>query len=121
MKKTFIVAAILAATCGGATMQASAADVFVTVAPPPPRVEHVPALRHGHVWVPGHWDWRGRRYVWVDGTMVRERRGYRYAEPRWVERGGRWYQKRGRWARGDYDRDGVPNRYDSAPNNARRY
>jgi hypothetical protein len=53
--------------------------------------------------------------------MVRERRGYRYAEPRWVERGGRWYQERGRWARGDYDRDGVPNRYDSAPNNPRRY
>jgi len=27
----------------------------------------------------------------------------------------------GRWGRGDRDRDGVPNRYDSYPNDPRRY
>jgi hypothetical protein len=120
MKKTLMFAAIVAAMSGTA-IPAGAADVFVTVAPPPPRVEHVPTLRRGYVWVPGHWDWRGRRYVWVNGTTVRERQGYRYAEPRWIEREGRWYKEPGRWARGDRDRDGVPNRFDNAPNNPRRY
>ena len=39
-------------------------------APPPPKVEvYVNPPHPGAVWVPGHWEWTGRRrgYVWIDG------------------------------------------------------
>jgi hypothetical protein len=53
---------------------------------------------------------------------VKERRGYAYNEPRWVERDGRWHMERRGWQRASRDRDGdgVPNRYDSRPNNPNR-
>jgi hypothetical protein len=73
--------------------------VDVDVAPPPPRVEVVPAARVGYVWAPGYWDWRARRHVWVKGHWVRERHGYRWEPHRWVEREGRWHFEEGRWAR----------------------
>ncbi len=95
-------------------------EIIVERAPPPPRDERVPEARRGYAWVPGYWDWRGRRYVWVRGTWVRERRGYAYHPHRWVERDGRWVLERGRWARGDRDRDGVPNRRDAHPNDPNR-
>lgn len=87
-------------------------------APPPPRHEAVPRARRGQVWSPGYWDWRGRRYVWVPGTWVKARPGYRYREPHWVERDGHWELRRGGW---DRDGDGVPNRHDSRPNNPYRH
>lgn len=87
-------------------------------APPLPRHEAVPRARRGQVWSPGYWDWRGRRYVWVPGTWVKARPGYRYREPHWVERDGRWELRRGGW---DRDGDGVPNRNDSRPNNPYRH
>jgi hypothetical protein len=72
--------------------------------------------------------------VWVAGRYLRERPGYLYHAPHWVQRNNGWYMERGRWGRrGDRDRDGVPNRYDrdrdndgvpnrfdSHPNNPRR-
>ena len=90
----------------------------VTVAPPPPRYEVVPAARAGYVWSPGHWQWSAGRHVWVAGHWERVRVGYRYYAPRWVERGGRWYYEPPRW---DRDGDGVPDRVDSRPNNPNRY
>jgi hypothetical protein len=101
-KRVFIATAI-AATFGAALPAPAAADVFVRIAPPP---------RHGYVWVPGYWDWRGNRHAWVGGHWVRERPGYVYYSPRWVERGGGWYMEAGRWGRGDRDSDGIPNRFD---------
>lgn len=91
---------------------AASPNIVVNIGPPPPRVEVVPAPRVGYVWAPGYWDWRGRRHVWVAGHWVRHRPGYAYYSPQWVERDGRWYFERERWARGDRDRDGIPNRYD---------
>ena len=112
-------------------------DTLIRVAPPAPRYERVPRARPGYVWVPGYWNWNAQRHrhQWVAGTWVRERQGYYYNEPRWVERDGRWMLNRGAWARGQRDRDrdgvpnrmdrdrdgdGVPNRLDSNPNNPRR-
>ena len=112
LKKTLLAAAVVMSLGGVTLPQASAADVIVRVAPPAPRVEAVPAPRHGYVWVPGYWDYRGHRHVWVAGSWVRERRGYRYVTPHWVERNGAWVMERGRWDHGDRDHDGVPNRYD---------
>ena len=78
-------------------------------APPPPRAERVPPPRRGYVWAPGHWEPRGKRHVWVQGSYVRARPGYAYRAPEWRDNGGRWEMRRGGW---DRDRDGVPNRMD---------
>jgi hypothetical protein len=135
MMKKILLGTMVAATFSVGSVSVATADVFVRVAPPPPRTEVVPAPRRGYVWVPGYWDYRAGRHFWVQGTWVRERHGYRYAEPRWHERDGRWVLERGHWSRGggdrdhdgvpnrydrDRDNDGVPNRYDSNPNNPRR-
>ncbi len=86
-------------------------------APPPPRHEARPRHRRGMAWVPGHWEWRGHRHVWMQGYWVKARNGYHYREPRWVEHGGRWNMQPGGW---DRDGDGVPNRYDRRPNDPYR-
>ena len=86
-------------------------------APPPHRREAVPAARRGMAWVPGHWEWRGQRHVWMKGYWVKARPGYHYRESRWQERDGRWQMNRGGW---DRDGAGVPNRNDRHPNNPRR-
>src|SRR5690606_722482 len=87
--------------------------------PPPPRVVDRPGARRGHVWVDGHWEWRGSRYRWVDGYWLKMRPGHSYRQPHWVQRGGEWRFERGGWEdrgrrmRGrDSDGDGVRNRYD---------
>jgi hypothetical protein len=120
----------------GAAAQAQYTAI-VSVAPPAPRVEVVPAAREGWVWAPGHYEWRGNQHVWVAGSWMRDRPGYEYREPRWVQRangewqlvGGTWEQRMAqreerreerREARrynrnhplGDMDRDGIANRND---------
>ena len=100
---------------------ASTAQLIVQVAPPPPRVEVVPAPRRGMVWSPGHWEWRHQRHVWVPGTWIQARPGYVYAQPEWRQVNGRWAWQAGHWNQGDRDGDGVPNRYDRRPGNPHRY
>ena len=84
--RTRILVAVLALGAIGVPV-ASDARVYVDVdvAPPPPRVEVVPAPRVGYVWAPGYW--------------VRERRGYHWRPHRWEEHDGRWRFDRGRWER----------------------
>ena len=120
MMKKVILAAMLAASLGSLVTPAySARDHGVRIAPPPPR-EEVVVERRGHVWAPGHWEYKNGKYHWRKGHLVKARRGYHYAEPTWVERDGRWYREGGAWRRGDRDGDGVPNRVDRAPDNPRR-
>lgn len=118
--KKLLIAALLASSLGSITIPASSAVVIVREAPPERRAERVPQARRGYVWVPGHWDWRGNRHVWVKGKYIRNRSGYVYNAPSWEERDGRWHMSRGQWARRDRDGDGVPNRLDSRPNNPNR-
>jgi hypothetical protein len=120
MMKKLLLATMLAGSFGTLSVPATSAEIIVRRAPPPMRDEAAPPPRRGHVWVPGYWDWRGNRHVWVNGTFVRERRGYVYRQPTWQERDGRWVYSRGGWGRGDRDGDGVPNRLDSRPNNPNR-
>lgn len=108
------------------SMAQSHYNVVITAAPPAPVYEAVPAPRRGYVWAPGHWEWRGHRHAWVAGYWIAERPGYVYNAPVWRrgERG--WYMEPARWDRRDQrrwdrDGDGVPNRYDRAPDNPRRY
>src|SRR5829696_1586910 len=123
---------VLAAASATISTAAVAAPTYidVRVAPPPPRQEVVPEARRGYLWVPGYWDWRGRRHVWVNGHWERARRGYAYRAPEWVQEGDRWRLRRGAWDRDrdgipnrldrDRDGDGIPNRRDKHPNDPRR-
>ncbi|TMG96668.1 MAG: hypothetical protein E6H73_01620 [Betaproteobacteria bacterium] len=97
--RTRILVAALALGAITVPVVSEARAVIVEVAPPPPRVEVVPAPRRGYVWAPGYWEWRGRHHVWRNGYWVRERRGYHWAPHRWVDRGGRWEFENGRWER----------------------
>lgn len=119
MKKLFAGALVALSLGAGALPTTAGAEVWVQVAPPPPRHEVVPPPRHGHVWAPGHWEWNGRRHVWVPGSWLRARPGHRYHPSAWVERNGRWYFQPPGWRR-DRDGDGVPNRYDRRPNDPYR-
>lgn len=73
--------------------------VDIDVAPPPPRVEVVPAPRAGYVWAPGYWDYNGHKHVWAKGHWVREHHGHHWVEDRWVQNGDRWHRERGHWDR----------------------
>jgi hypothetical protein len=86
----------------------------IRIAPPPPRWEAVPRPRHGYVWAPGYWDWRGNRHEWIVGSWIAERAGYNYVAPAWQQRDGRWFMEASRWnERGrDRDHDGIPDRYE---------
>ena len=94
--------------------------IVVKKAPPALRREAVPAARRGYEWVPGYWNWTGRRYTWVGGHYEKVRAGYVYARPEWRRDRGGWVLERGGWQRGDRDGDGVRNRDDARPNNAYR-
>jgi len=100
----------------GALAPAAAADIqwgaSVNFAPPAPMQVEMPPPRPGYLWTPGYWGWSNGRHVWLSGSWLRERPGYAYWQPRWVVRDGRWWLQRGQWARGDRDRDGIPNPWD---------
>lgn len=118
--RKFLAAACVAGAALTGAGHSYAADVWVRVGPPAPRVEVVPPHRRGYTWAPGHWEWRHGRYTWQAGTWMRERPGYVYTQPMWVERNGRWYRQGGAWARHDRDGDGVPNAVDRRPNDPNR-
>jgi WXXGXW repeat (2 copies) len=84
---------------GHVPAQAAVASVRVTVAPPPARVEVRPvAPSPHHVWLEGHWAWRGRRYVWLPGYWALPPvPGYVWVDPRWVQEGGQWVFYDGQW------------------------
>jgi hypothetical protein len=149
MFKKIVLATLVAASCGTAPLIASAAQraIVITQAPPAPREEAMPAPRRGQEWAPGHWAWRHGEHIWVTGHWMQERHGQRWVADRWVEHDGRWTLQAGHWERGmrdqartdgrdaaqqmgnrgdmgrmhDGDGDGVPNRYDSRPNNPNKY
>ena len=122
MKRILLTAAaVLISTAAFAPVHAqqySRTEVIVVQkAPPAMRTERIPAARRGFEWVPGYWDWNGRRYTWVAGHYEKVRPGYVYARPEWRRNRDGWVLERGGWRHGervagDRDRDGVPNRYD---------
>jgi len=125
-------AAALIATASFAPAQAQPhhprADVIIIKkAPPAPRHESVPKARRGYDWVPGYWNWSGRRHEWVAGHWEKVRPGYAYQRATWRQDRNGWHLDRGGWraerqaaVRRDRDGDGVPNRYDERPNNPYR-
>ncbi|GAA0409173.1 YXWGXW repeat-containing protein [Massilia aurea] len=133
---TAAAAALLIGTSAFAPVQAQPhhqrADVIIIKkAPPALRREAVPNARRGFDWVPGYWNWNGRRHDWVGGHWEKVRPGYAYQRAQWRQDRNGWHLDRGGWRqevrgrdngpRGDRDRDGVPNRHDNRPNNPNRY
>ena len=72
-------------------------SVDINTAPPPPRVEVIPAQRPGYLWAPGYWRWEGNRHIWVGGRWMEARRGYHYVGEHWELRNGRHHFEPGRW------------------------
>ena len=125
MKKIlFTVAAAIISTAAFAPVaqaQHTRTEVIVVQkAPPALRREAVPAARRGYEWIPGYWNWTGRKYVWTKGHYEKVRRGYVYARPEWRQGDNGWTLQRGGWRAGDRDGDGVRNRDDARPNNPNR-
>ena len=93
-----------AALIGACTVTAEPTEVAVVrVAPPAPRYEVVHPLPPDRAarehWIPGHWRWDGREYVWVPGHYaVRPRPGAVWVASRWERRGAGWVFIDGRWS-----------------------
>jgi WXXGXW repeat (2 copies) len=117
-----LLVALIAASLGAVavpTLASADTEIFFDRAPPQLRHEVVPAPRRGYLWVPGYWDARNQKHHWRVGHWERERVGYKFVEPRWVERNNGWALERGRWNPADRDGDGVPNYRDRQPDNPR--
>ena len=77
--------------------QAARVDFDVTVAPPPDRVEVVPAPRPGYTWDKGYWNWDNGHYAWHEGQWIRDREGHHYVEHRWEHDGDHYKFHAGHW------------------------
>lgn len=83
----------------GLAITASAADVFVRIAPPRPLHERrLPAPGRGYVWTPGYHRWDGRAYAWSPGAWVQPPRARAHWVPaHWAHRRGGWVFVEGHW------------------------
>ena len=126
--RRWVMGAIVASALGAIPVKA-ATSIYVDIAPPEPRVEVVPAPRVGFVWAPGYYAHRSGHYVWMNGRWERERHGQYWHPGHWIEHEGRWAFVQPGWhnerfaynGRGYAIHDGVPDRYDRAPDNPYRH
>lgn len=72
--------------------------VYVKKTPPKARVKVRPA-RPGKaaVWVPGHWQWNGRKYVWKKGHWNTRPGGKTWAPGHWEKRSRGHVWVKGHW------------------------
>lgn len=77
----------------------SAPEVTIEAAPPAPRVEVRPPQPPNGVWIPGYWQWNGKRHLWVGGRWSAPKAGMRWEPDHWVHEGRSWKMVHGRWAR----------------------
>ncbi len=71
----------------------------VMAAPPAEQVEVVTvAPSPNHVWIKGHWGWRGR-WVWEPGYWEVIRPGHRWVDGHWRLHRGGYLWVPGHWAR----------------------
>ncbi len=91
--RKLVIAALFSAT-GTAFAQI---NVNISLAPPAPQYEAVPAMQPGYAWAPGYWAWSGERHVWVRGRPIMQRTGYRWEPDRWEKRDSGYYRHAGRW------------------------
>lgn len=83
-RRLFALALPLAAVvCAGSALAAPLLEI--EVAPPPVRVEPVPAPRVGFEWAPGYWRWDGHTHVWEAGHWEHARPGHHWVAAHWEE------------------------------------
>lgn len=100
MRALFLAAVLaLPAIAGAQVVQFGVPGVRVVGAPPPVRVEVATARPSpNHVWVAGHWAWRGNQHVWMPGHwMMAPGSGYTYEQARWEQQNGAWVFIEGHW------------------------
>jgi hypothetical protein len=101
-RENVVVAAVQPAPAPQPVVAPQPAQQIVVVTPPPPPPAQV-EVRYARpspfdVWVPGYWEWRGGRYVWIAGHWSRPPRGHRSWEaPRWERRGSNYIFIEGHW------------------------
>ena len=67
--------------------------------PPPPHVEAPPpSPGPDAIWVPGHWTWRGKAWVWDSGRWEKAH-GRSYVPGRYRQTPEGWVHEPGRWQR----------------------
>ena len=91
-----------AAVVAGPALAQLQAEVYVPMAPPPPRVEVIPTLPPDRVeverWQPGYWRWNGHEHIWVQGHYVdRPRPRAEWMPGRWEQRPRGWVYVEGHW------------------------
>ena len=97
-RRTMLTLTLAAGVLGASGLaQAARVEFEVNVAPPPDRVEVVPAPRPGYIWEGGYWRWDNGRYVWNEGRFIEEREGHRYTPHRWEHEGERFRFHGGHW------------------------
>jgi len=100
--KRKVMTVALAATLLGVAACASSPRgerVYVREAPPVERVEVIgTAPGPGYAWVPGHYNWDTRAYVWIRGRWIVLGRGYHAWRPgHWAHDRRGWYWVEGHW------------------------
>lgn len=96
MNRRLLASAVFAA---GLAAAAGALPVYVSIAPPVPRVEvKVVAPGPGYVWTGGYYTWRKSAYVWVPGAWVMPPRPHAVWVPgHWKSTPHGWYWRAGHW------------------------
>jgi len=83
-------------------MSAGKKRVYVKIAPPASKqvvvVKPVKPVPNA-VWVAGHWQWNGNKYVWVDGSWKEPRKGYVWIPGHWNKTARGWFWVEGHWKR----------------------
>ncbi|CAG2156267.1 hypothetical protein D3C87_1210270 [compost metagenome] len=100
-------ATLLVATLAFAPAAMAQVNIHIGIGTPPPApiYEAVPAPRHGYIWQPGYWAWddHGHKHKWKQGKWAKDRPGYVYESPRWVQASNGWVMQPERWNQGPGD------------------
>lgn len=96
-RRAWLSLTLAAALCALPSFAQARVEFEVNVAPPPDRVEVVPAPRPGYQWEPGYWRWENDRYSWNEGRYIENREGHRYVPHRWAHEGEHWHFSGGHW------------------------
>jgi hypothetical protein len=102
MKRTLLMLALLSVplpALAQVSVQFSVPGVRVVAPPPPPRVEvQMARPSPNHVWIAGHYAWRGGAHVWLPGHWAMPPSGgYTWEPARWVNQNGQWVFYEGHW------------------------
>jgi hypothetical protein len=95
-----VTALALALSTAGVASVASAdrgVELEIGVAPPPARVEVVPAPREGYVYDRGHYEWDGQQYQWREGRYIERREGHEWRPSVIEHHGDKWRFRAGHW------------------------